>query len=119
MFSEPLPHAGGRAGSVIPGGIQVDAAINPGNSGGPLYDSRGLCIGVNTAIFTNTGTSAGVGFAIPIDTVAAVVPQLIQFGKVRVGQGLGLGLYTRLCCTGTTPAWTTLNSPPLTLKPHS
>ncbi|DBB09887.1 hypothetical protein WJX82_007791 [Trebouxia sp. C0006] len=71
-----------QAGAVIGGGIQTDAAINPGNSGGPLLDSQGRVIGVNTAIFTNTGTSAGVGFAIPIDIVRSVVPQLIQYGKV-------------------------------------
>lgn len=53
-----------------------------GNSGGPLLDSQGRVVGVNTAIFTNTGTSAGVGFAIPIDTVARVVPQLIEFGRI-------------------------------------
>ena len=71
-----------QAGSVIPGGIQTDAAINPGNSGGPLLDSSGRLIGVNTAIFTPTGTSAGVGFAIPVDTVSRVVPQLITKGRV-------------------------------------
>lgn len=71
-----------HAGSTISGGIQTDAAINPGNSGGPLLDSSGRVIGVNTAIFTNTGTSAGVGFAIPIDSVARVVPQLIRDGQV-------------------------------------
>ena len=70
------------AGSTISGGIQTDAAINPGNSGGPLLDSKGRVIGVNTAIFTNTGTSAGVGFAIPIDSVAKAVPQLIRDGQV-------------------------------------
>jgi S1-C subfamily serine protease len=75
---EPLP----AAGSTISGGIQTDAAINPGNSGGPLLDSRGRVIGVNTAIFTNTGTSAGVGFAIPIDSVVRVVPELIVNGRV-------------------------------------
>eukprot|EP00878_Enallax_costatus_P041975 GHUV01048917.1.p1 GENE.GHUV01048917.1~~GHUV01048917.1.p1 ORF type:complete len:481 (+),score=112.06 GHUV01048917.1:376-1818(+) len=71
-----------QLGSTIPGGIQTDAAINPGNSGGPLLDSSGRLIGVNTAIFTPTGTSAGVGFAIPVDTVASVVPQLITTGRV-------------------------------------
>eukprot|EP00850_Spirogloea_muscicola_P005441 SM000025S08336 [mRNA] locus=s25:148629:152711:+ [translate_table: standard] len=71
-----------QTGVVIGGGVQTDAAINPGNSGGPLLDSRGRLIGVNTAIFTRTGTSAGVGFAIPVDTVARIVPQLISFGKV-------------------------------------
>lgn len=71
-----------QAGSLIPGGLQTDAAINPGNSGGPLLDAAGRVIGVNTAIFTNTGTSAGVGFAIPIDTVKLVVPQLIESGRV-------------------------------------
>ena len=71
-----------QVGSLITGAIQTDAAINPGNSGGPLLDSRGRLIGINTAIFTPTGTSAGVGFAIPIDTINAVVPQLIKNGEV-------------------------------------
>jgi S1-C subfamily serine protease len=63
--------------------IQTDAAINPGNSGGPLLDSAGRLIGVNTAIVSPSGGYAGVGFAIPVDTVNWVVPQLIAFGKVR------------------------------------
>jgi S1-C subfamily serine protease len=62
--------------------IQIDAAINPGNSGGPLLDSRGQMIGMCTAIATKTGESSGVGFAIPVNTIARVVPQLIQTGKV-------------------------------------
>ncbi|KXZ45340.1 hypothetical protein GPECTOR_56g437 [Gonium pectorale] len=69
-------------GTTIPGGIQTDASINPGNSGGPLLDSAGRVIGVNTAIFTPTGSSAGVAFAIPVDLVKRVVPQLIANGKV-------------------------------------
>ncbi|KAJ4707462.1 Protease Do-like 8, chloroplastic [Melia azedarach] len=71
-----------QAGVTIGGGIQTDAAINPGNSGGPLLDSKGNLIGINTAIFTQTGTSAGVGFAIPSSTVLRIVPQLIKYGKV-------------------------------------
>lgn len=71
-----------QTGVVIEGGIQTDAAINPGNSGGPLLDSSGKLIGINTAIFTRTGTSAGVGFAIPADIVSKVVPQLISYGRV-------------------------------------
>ncbi|KAL5582313.1 hypothetical protein UlMin_014755 [Ulmus minor] len=71
-----------QTGVTISGGIQTDAAINPGNSGGPLLDSKGNLIGINTAIFTQTGTSAGVGFAIPSSTVLKIVPQLIQFGRV-------------------------------------
>ncbi|KAI3941599.1 hypothetical protein MKW92_045304 [Papaver armeniacum] len=71
-----------QAGVTISGGIQTDAAINPGNSGGPLLDSKGNLIGINTAIYTQTGTSAGVGFAIASSTVLKIVPQLIQFGKV-------------------------------------
>jgi len=63
--------------------IQIDASINPGNSGGPLLDSRGRMIGINTAIASTTGESAGVGFAIPIDTVSRVVPQLIRDGRVE------------------------------------
>lgn len=62
--------------------IQIDAAINPGSSGGPLLDSRARMIGMNFAIATKTGESAGVGFAIPINTIARVVPQLIQHGKM-------------------------------------
>jgi S1-C subfamily serine protease len=62
--------------------IQTDAAINPGNSGGPLLDSAGRLIGVNTAIYSPSGTSAGIGFAIPVDEVYRVVPQLIKHGKI-------------------------------------
>jgi S1-C subfamily serine protease len=63
--------------------IQTDAAINPGNSGGPLLDSAGRLIGVNTAIVSPSGSYAGVGFAIPVDTVNWVVPELIAYGKVQ------------------------------------
>ncbi|MBM9596466.1 S1C family serine protease [Roseitranquillus sediminis] len=68
-------------GMVITGLIQTDAAINPGNSGGPLLDSAGLLVGVNTAIFSPSGTNAGIGFAVPVDTVNRVVPQLIASGR--------------------------------------
>ncbi len=61
--------------------IQTDAAINPGNSGGPLLDSAGRLIGVNTAIYSPSGAYAGVGFAVPVDTVNRVVPQLIANGR--------------------------------------
>lgn len=61
--------------------IQTDAAINPGNSGGPLLDSSGRLIGINTAIYSPSGASAGIGFAVPVDTVNRVVPQLIRNGK--------------------------------------
>lgn len=77
------------AGHPIAGVIQTDAAINPGNSGGPLLDSHGRLIGVNTAIFSPSGASAGVGFAVPADTVARIVPQLIEHGQV-VRPGLGI-----------------------------
>jgi S1-C subfamily serine protease len=63
--------------------IQTDAAINPGNSGGPLLDSAGRLIGVNTAIYSPSGFSAGIGFAIPAHAVAWVVPDLIRYGRVR------------------------------------
>jgi S1-C subfamily serine protease len=70
----------GENGGVIRHLIQTDAAINPGNSGGPLLDSAGRLIGVNTAIYSPSGASAGVGFAVPVDTVNRVVPQLIATG---------------------------------------
>ena len=60
--------------------VQTDAAINPGNSGGPLLDSAGRLIGINTAIYSPSGASAGVGFAVPVDTVNRVVPQIIAHG---------------------------------------
>ena len=63
--------------------IQTDAAINPGNSGGPLLDSSGKLIGVNTAIFSPSGSYAGIGFSIPVDIVKWVVPDLINFGKIN------------------------------------
>jgi S1-C subfamily serine protease len=66
----------------IKGVIQTDAAINPGNSGGPLLDSAGRLIGVNTAITSTSGSSAGIGFAVPVDTVNRIVPQLIAKGRV-------------------------------------
>ena len=67
----------------IRGVIQTDAAINPGNSGGPLLDSAGRLIGVNTAIFSPSRANAGIGFAVPVDTVNRVVPQLIRYGRIR------------------------------------
>jgi S1-C subfamily serine protease len=76
-------------GKTIKGVIQTDAAINPGNSGGPLLDSAGRLIGVNTAIVSPSGSSAGIGFAIPVDEVNRVVTQLIKHGKV-IHPGLGI-----------------------------
>jgi S1-C subfamily serine protease len=70
------------AGTPIDNAIQTDAAINPGNSGGPLLDSSARLIGVNTAIYSPSGASAGIGFAIPVDNVQRIVPQLIKNGKV-------------------------------------
>ncbi|MBX3184502.1 MAG: trypsin-like peptidase domain-containing protein [Polyangiaceae bacterium] len=79
----------GAGGVTIRDMIQTDAAINPGNSGGPLLNSAGQVIGMNTMIYSRTGASAGIGFAVPVDTIRRVVPQLIQFGKVRqVGMGV-------------------------------
>jgi S1-C subfamily serine protease len=75
----------------IQGVIQTDAAVNPGNSGGPLLDSAGLMIGVNTAIYSPSGASAGIGFAVPVDTVRWIVPQIIRHGKVeRIGIGVSI-----------------------------
>ena len=67
----------------ISGVIQTDAAINQGNSGGPLLDSRGRVIGINSAIFSPTGTNAGVGFAVPIDTIKRMLPDLLALGRYR------------------------------------
>jgi len=79
----------GRQGRTIEDVIQTDAAINPGNSGGPLLDSAGRLVGVNTAILSDSGTSAGIGFAVPVDTVNRVVPTLIAKGRVpRPGFGV-------------------------------
>ena len=68
-------------GGMIENVIQTDADINPGNSGGPLLDSAGRLIGVNTAIYSPSGVSAGIGFAVPVDTVRRVVPQIIEHGE--------------------------------------
>jgi S1-C subfamily serine protease len=75
----------------IEGVIQTDAAINPGNSGGPLLDSAGRLIGVNTQIISPSGAYAGIGFAVPVDTVNRIVPELIKHGK-RIRPGLGVSL---------------------------
>jgi S1-C subfamily serine protease len=72
----------GAGGLTIRDMIQTDASINPGNSGGPLLDSSGQLIGMNTVIFSPSGASSGVGFAVPVDTVSKIVPQIIRFGKV-------------------------------------
>jgi S1-C subfamily serine protease len=71
--------------------IQTDASINPGNSGGPLLDSSGRLIGINTAIYSPSGANAGIGFAVPVDTVNAIVPQLLKYGKLsRPGLGINI-----------------------------
>jgi S1-C subfamily serine protease len=87
--------------------IQTDAAINPGNSGGPLLDSAGRLIGVNTAIFSPSGSSAGIGFAVPVDLVNRVVPELIVRGRlaradvgVRLNQHIGQRITEELGVTG-------------------
>ena len=72
-----------RNGRLIEGAIQTDASINPGNSGGPLLDSHGRMIGINSQILSPSGTSAGVGFAVPISIAKRVVPQILQTGQVR------------------------------------
>jgi S1-C subfamily serine protease len=98
-LNRELPAEGG---GVIEGLIQTDAAINPGNSGGPLLDSAGRLIGVNTAIVSPAGASAGIGFAVPVDTVNRVVPQLIATGRfvrpvlgIRVEHQLNAALVRR------------------------
>jgi S1-C subfamily serine protease len=77
---------------LIEGAIQTDASINPGNSGGPLLDSHGRMIGINSQILSPSGTSAGVGFAVPVNIAKRVVPQLLQTGQVRRAK---LGISTR------------------------
>ena len=72
-----------ESGATIDGLIQTDAAINPGNSGGPLLDSAGRLVGINTAIYSPSGAYAGIGFAVPIDTVNRIVPQLIANGRYQ------------------------------------
>ena len=72
-------------GLVIRDLIQTDASINPGNSGGPLLNSRGEMVGVNTMIYSPSGGSVGIGFAVPVDTARRVVPDLIQYGYVQRG----------------------------------
>jgi S1-C subfamily serine protease len=79
----------GVGGVTIRDMVQTDAAINPGNSGGPLLDSAGRLIGMNTVIFSKSGSSAGVGFAVPASTIQRVVPQIIRTGRA---EELGIGI---------------------------
>jgi S1-C subfamily serine protease len=120
----------GVGGRPIKGCIQTDAAINPGNSGGPLLDSSGKLIGVNTAIYTGGGRSnAGIGFAIPVDTLRRVVNQIIRYGKVvrpsmgihvvddRIVQQIGRQMRRKL--EGVLIAEVLPNSPASDLRPTS
>ena len=100
-----LPTEDGR--SLIEHLIQTDAAINPDNSGGPLLDSAGRLIGVNTVIYSPSGASAGVGFAIPVDAVNRVVPQLVASGRyvrpalgIEIDEGLNKVISQRLGVSG-------------------
>ena len=107
-----LPTSSGRE---IANVIQTDTAINPGNSGGPLLDSAGRLIGVTTAILSPSGSNAGIGFAIPVDVVNRVVPQLIQNGRVPT-PGIGIvaaseAVATRLGIEGVIVVRTTPGSP--------
>lgn len=79
----------GVGGVTIHDMIQTDASINPGNSGGPLLDSRGRLIGINTAIYSQSGSSAGVGFAVPADEISRLVTQIIKHGRVKLA-GIGI-----------------------------
>jgi S1-C subfamily serine protease len=81
----------GVGGVTIRDMVQTDAAINPGNSGGPLLDSSGRLIGMNTMIFSGSGSSAGIGFAVPVSSIIRIVPQIIKGGKAdRIGIGVGI-----------------------------
>ena len=107
----------GNTGRPIDGIIQTDAAINPGNSGGPLLDSSGRLIGINTAIYSTSGSSSGVGFALPSDMVSGIVDQIIRFGRVTrpilgitfapdaAVEQLGLGGVLVLDARESGPAW--------------
>ena len=97
----------GGSNSSMNGLIQTDAAINPGNSGGPLLDSAGRLIGVNVAIYSPSGASAGIGFAIPVDTVNRVVPRLIKEGRytrpalgITMNDGVSQKITDKLDTTG-------------------
>jgi 2-alkenal reductase len=107
-----LPTSGGREIADV---VQTDAAINPGNSGGPLLDSAGRVIGVNTAIYSPSGASAGIGFAIPIESVNRVAAALIRDGRVPT-PGIGIvaaneTVATRLGVEGVVVVRTTPGSP--------
>ncbi|MEX0937512.1 MAG: trypsin-like peptidase domain-containing protein [Pirellulales bacterium] len=92
-LNRSLPNRHGRR--LMKSIIQVDAAMNPGNSGGPLLDTSGRVIGMNTAIASNTGENTGVGFAIPVNRIKRVVPELIEFGQVtRPNVGISQVLQT-------------------------
>ena len=98
---------GEENGNTIDHLIQTDAAINPGNSGGPLLDSAGRLIGINTAIYSPSGASAGIGFAVPVDTVNRVVPEIIRHGRylrptlgIEVDEGLNRRLTAALRVEG-------------------
>lgn len=87
----------GIGGVTIRDMVQTDAAINPGNSGGPLLDSSGYLIGMNTMIYSRSGSSAGIGFAVPVQFIKRVVPQIIEFGKTKqVGLGVRIDPTQRL-----------------------
>ena len=92
-------------GTTIDHLIQTDAAINPGNSGGPLLDSAGELIGINTAIYSPSGANAGIGFAVPVDTVKRVVPQLIKTGKA-VRPTLGIEINATRSAVNRRITWT-------------
>lgn len=83
----------GIGGVTIPDMIQTDASINPGNSGGPLLDSSGRLIGMNTMIYSQSGSSAGIGFAVPINLIKRIVPQIIKTGRA-VSVGLGVRIFS-------------------------
>jgi S1-C subfamily serine protease len=107
-----LPTSGGRE---IANVIQTDAAINPGNSGGPLIDSAARVIGVTTAILSPSGSNAGIDFAIPVDVVNRIVPELIRNGRVPT-PGIGIvaaneAVATRLGVEGVVVVRTAPGSP--------
>ena len=110
-------NGGAAAGpAVISGAIQHSAPINPGSSGGPLLDSKGRLVGLSTAIYTDTGSSVGLGFALPVDLLERIVPQLVARGRATT-LGAGVGLATPAVAAALLPSSSNSSSSANALPP--